>query len=258
MSIERLQSAFMASILDADKKLPDGWGERHLAGMHVYRGNYRTALVEALRDAFPKTEEWTGEAAFKQAAINHVIANPSDSWTIDNVGFGFDATCAEFFQQSPEVAELAWLERAMLVAFSAADTEPLDLEEFGKLTADFGEQQWIDLKLEFVPGLAARHVDHNLHAIWQSIGHSEDADFTLEAAVGVFAWREGERGTFRMADADEVTAFDAALAGQNYGQICLMLAGDNPASEQLHSAAMRAGEILGRWVKDGIIAQFHA
>ena len=42
------QSAFLRSILDEDAPLPSGWGNSQAAGMAVYRGNYRSALMGAL------------------------------------------------------------------------------------------------------------------------------------------------------------------------------------------------------------------
>src|SRR3546814_3597676 len=92
--------------------------------MSVYRGNYRSALVEAMRSTYERTEKWVGEAAFRRAAAHHLIAHPPSSWTIDDAGAGFDRTCAELFANDPEVAELAWLEWTMLEAFTAPDVAP--------------------------------------------------------------------------------------------------------------------------------------
>jgi hypothetical protein len=255
MRLAELQSAFMASLLDSDQTMPADWSERHAAGLNIYRGNYRNALVEALRDTFAKTQAWVGEAPFKQAAINHVITRPSASWTIDDVGEGFDETCAEFFKQSPEVAELAWLEWSMLTASSAADTQSLDLEAFGLRTSDFGEEEWMRLTLELVPNLTARIVQFDLTAIWRWAENPEGArpDAKLQEPTGVMVWREGERTTFQLVATDEVQVFEAVQAGKNYGAICVMLAGDDPGADRLQETAMRSGAILGRWVQEGLV-----
>jgi hypothetical protein len=131
------QAAFMAQVLNDEAPLPAGWGDRHAQGMNVYRGNYRSSVIEALKSTYEKTERWVGEAAFQRAAAHHVITNPPSSWTLDDAGAGFDATCAELFRNDPEVAELAWLEWAMLQAFTAENVRPLDAEGFATKSAGF-------------------------------------------------------------------------------------------------------------------------
>lgn len=259
-SLADRQSAFMAQVLDHDAPLPEGWGERHSAGMNVYRGNYRSSLVEALKSTYAKTERWVGEAAFQRAAAHHVITNPPSSWTLDDAGAGFDATCAELFRNDPEVTELAWLEWAMLEAFTAANVEPLDAQDFSAQTAGFGEEQWANLRVAFLPGAAAREVHHDLRAIWNALNEEEfdRPQASYDVPHSVLVWREGERSTFMMGSAEEARAFQAAQAGTPYEEICMLLAGENPSEEQMHDAAMRAGALLGRWLNEGLIASIEA
>lgn len=247
-----LQGAFMAQVLDEDAPLPHGWGGRHAAGMGVYRGNYRSALVEALRSTYERTERWVGEAAFRRAAAHHVIANPPSGWTIDDAGAGFDHTCAQLFADNAEVAELAWLEWTMLEAFTSPDVTPLGLPDFTEATSGFGEGDWANLRLKFVPGSAARTLEHDLRAIWQALGEDElvRPEFTLDTTRGCLVWREDERATFIMVEAEEVRAFLAMQRGAGYSEVCMMLAGEGEPDD----AAMRAGAMLGRWLREGLVA----
>ena len=263
MSLADMQKSFMDNVLDEGAAMPAGWGNRHAAGLNVYRGNYRNALVEALRATFIKTEEWAGEGPFKQAAINHIIAQPCASWTIDDAGAGFAETCAAFFTDAPEVAELAWLEWTMLAAFSAADSAPITLDQFGLITSEFDETQWLGLTIELVPDLAGGLVDYDLNAMWKSLDQDKALRprFSKEPPAdkkGVLVWREDERPTFQMVSPEEITVLNAVRAGQSYGEICMMLAGDAAAPEQAQDAAMRAGGILGRWVQEGLVISLNA
>ena len=61
-----------------------------------------------------------------------------------------------------------------------------------------------------------------------------------------------------MGMAEEARAFQAAQSGTPYGEICMLLAGENPSEEQMHDAAMRAGALLGRWLNEGLIAFIEA
>ncbi len=249
------QAAFMRAILDEEAPLPEGWGNSQAAGMGVYRGNYRGALMDALANTFERTARYVGEGAFKQASAHHVIAHPPSGWTIDEAGEGFDTTCAELFGQNPEVAELAWLEWAMLQVSTAPDVQPLDPVGFGKVTAEFGDEDWMGLRVEFQPRAAATLVEHNLTGLWNALGE-EGQDLPtlrLPAPRGCVVSREGERPTFMLVDPDSANAFSAMQSGASYGEIIAMLAGDAPGEEAIQQAAMRAGEMLGGWLQEGLI-----
>lgn len=250
------QAAFMAQVLDEGAPHPAGWGARQAAGMEVYRGNYRAALIEALRDTYEKTERWVGEEAFRAAAAHHVILHPPSSWTLDAAGAGFAETCADLFANDPEVAELAWLEWTMLKAFTALDCNPVDAAGFAEATAGFDEEQWAALKLEFAPGASTREVAHDLPAIWRAL--AQDAldypDRLLAEPHALLVWREGERATFILREVEEGRAFTAMLAGMTFGELCQALPGGDPSIEAAEAAAMRAGAMLGRWLNDGLIA----
>lgn len=254
-TLSERQTAFMAQVIDEDAPLPQGWTARHAAGIAVYRGNYRAGLVEALKNSFERTARWVGDVAFQQAAAHHVITHPPHSWTLDVAGAGFDRTCAQLFANDPEVAELAWLEWAMLEAFTAANVEPLDAARFASLTAGFGDDEWARLHIHFLPGAAACEVRHDLRAMWNALGQDvlEYPDAALDAPASVLVWREGERSTFMMGSAEEARAFAALDAGMAYGDLCLMLAGDTASDEAVEQAAMRAGAMLGRWLNEGLV-----
>lgn len=256
LSLADRQAAFMAQVLDEGAALPEGLTDRHAAGLAVYHNNYRTTLVDALADTYEKTARWVGDDAFRRAAAHHVITHPPKSWTLDEAGAGFDLTCSELFRNDPEVAELAWLEWAMLQAFVAADIEPLDAAGFTRQTSEFGEMEWARLRLEFLPAASAREVEHDMRMIWNALGEEPLArpQARLESCQSLLVWREGERATFMMGTAEEARAFAALASGMPYGELCLMLARENASVEAAQQAAMRAGAMLGRWLSEGLIA----
>ncbi|MEL6878670.1 MAG: DNA-binding domain-containing protein [Pseudomonadota bacterium] len=249
------QAAFMEQILDENAPLPQGWGNSQAAGMQVYRGNYRSALMDALGDTFERVKQYVGDAPFQRVAAHHVIANPPAGWTIDEAGAGFDESCAKLFGNNPEVAELAWLEWTMLGLATAPDSLPLDANGFGEATAQFGDDDWAGMKLVPQPRAASRVVAHDLTAIWTALGDGEAAqgNIALNEPRGCLVWREGERPTFLMVDAEEAQAFAAVQDGASYGEVCILLAGENTGDEAIQNAAMRAGAMLGRWLNDGLI-----
>lgn len=256
-SLAQRQQAFLAAILDERAPLPEGWGNSQAAGMAVYRGNYRSALMGALGETYERTALYLGEGPFQQASINHAIKNPPSGWTIDEAGARFDETCAEHFAQNREVAELAWLEWSMLELATAPDTQPLTPEAFGAVAAEFGDEDWGNLRLAFQPRARARLVHYDLTALWKALGQegAEQPDIHLGAPQTCLVWREGERPTFILVEADHAAAFTGMQAGANYGEvIALLIGGDaEPMPEQIQNAAMRAGAMLGKWLQEGIV-----
>ncbi len=245
----------MRTILDETAPLPDGWSNSHALGLSVYRGNYRSALMAALASSFERTARYVGENGFRQAGINHLIAHPPAHWTIDAVGAGFDQTCEELFGENPEVAELAWLEWTMLELASAPDTQPFSPQDFAAASAGFGDAQWMGLALIFQPRAATRIVQHDLTALWRglSVDDQHGAAIPLDPAKGCIVWREGDRPTFLLVDADTSRAFAAMQDGARYGDLIALLAGDMPDDDAIQNAAQSAGAMLGLWLSEGLV-----
>lgn len=250
-SLALRQAEFMAQLCNDELALPDGWTSRHAQGLAIYRNNYRVTLVDALADTFQRTARWVGEDAFHQAAAHHVIAHPPTGWTLDDVGYGFDATLAELFANDPEVSELAWVEWSMHQAFGAVDAGPLSAEGFAAATSEFDDEDWGSLCLIFLPRTASRILHHDIAAMW----HALDADvfsplaFQLDTQVSCHVYREGERPTFLVAPASEHEALKAMMEGASFGDIIQMLADQS----SLESAAAETGAMLGRWLHNGMI-----
>lgn len=251
------QAAFLRAILDEGAPLPEGWSNRQAAGMAVYRGNYRSAVMGALTATYERTARYAGEQAFRQASMNHAIKHPPSGWTIDEAGEGFDTTCTQMFAQNPEVAELAWLEWAMLALATAPDCSPMDPAAFGAATAEFGDEDWGDLRLDMQPRASSRVVDHDLTGLWKSLGEEggNRPDPRLPEPQSCLVWREGERPTFIQVEADHADAFAAMQSGATYGELIELLLGDDPdpSPESIQDAAMRSGAMLGRWLQEGMI-----
>ncbi|MEM9086491.1 MAG: DNA-binding domain-containing protein [Pseudomonadota bacterium] len=260
MTLADKQAAFMRAILDEDAPLPHGWGNSHALGLSVYRGNYRNALMSALEETFERTGRYVGEAPFRTARINHVIANPPSHWTIDAAGEGFDRTCAELFTNNPEVAELAWLEWTMTDLIGARDSAVVSPQDFAEASAGFGDQEWLGLRVMFQPRAAARVVQHDLTSLWKSLEKgAEDVPIEeISGEQGCLVWRDGERPTFQMVEADSARAFEAAQMGASYGSLIELMAGDQTDDQTIALAAQRAGEILGHWLNEGLIVDFIA
>ncbi|QKG70543.1 HvfC/BufC N-terminal domain-containing protein [Erythrobacter mangrovi] len=246
------QEAFLTAILDEDAALPEGWGARHEAGLEIYRNNYRSALVEALRATYERTERLVGEEPFRQAAAHHCITHPPTSWTLDLAGAGFAETCADLFANDPDVGELAALEWAMGQVFTAADAAPLALDAFAKQSSGFTEEDWAAMRLGFLPGMAVLETGYDLVQLWSALAPDQEPVETvvLDQRQAVIVWREGERPVFVQRAKWEGDALAAMLGGASFGEACAIVVAQLGEDE----GAAEAGAMLARWLSDGFVA----
>lgn len=245
------QAALLGAILDDEAPLPRDLRDGCVRGLAIYRNNYRTSLVEALRSTFERTERLVGEDAFRRAAAHHCILHPPASWTLDLVGSGFADTCEALFADDPDVGELAALEWAMHAAFTARNTQPLTTAQFGAACAAFTEGDWVGLKLTFVPGLHCLRTTHDLVRLWSSLAVDgcEAEVAALGGAHSALVWREGERPVFIIRPSWEGEALEAFRTGATFGTVCAALI--ETLGED--SAIAEAGTMLARWVGEGLV-----
>lgn len=247
------QEAFIEFLLDESRATPEGWDESRFA---VYRNAYRSRLVDAVRETYPRTERWVGDDAFRRAAVHHVIQHPSKSWTLDAIGEGLPETLAALFTKNPEVSELAWLEWAMHTCFVAANPQPIDVSGFQAATADFEEDDWSAMRLRFVPGTQVAPVRHRVDALWSAMVAEKttpsDAtdEYCSSERIACIVWRQGFVPVAATVSAHEGTALAMMLAGAPYGDACDYLARELGTD----AAVTEAGAMLGRWIHNGMLS----
>ena len=218
-------------------------------GTTMYATNHRVHLLASLRHTYEKTRLWLGEAAFGEAAGHYVNAHSPPAGTLDACEEAFDKSLETFYPDDPEVAELAWLDRALRRGFIGPEAVPLGLDG---LDAD----DWERVEFEFVPTLRFRHVRSNAAAIWQAIAleRAPPALALYDVDAGIRVWRQGFSPRFASITGAECACLDLALAGATFGEICESLT-------RLHEpglAAHQAGALLRAWVDEGLILRLRA
>jgi hypothetical protein len=105
---------------------------------NVHRNTYFAGLVQALGDTLPVCRQALGDEAFDALAKAYVSAEPPRSPVLATWGQGFDAWVRAHPQASlawPWLADLARLERARAIAWTAADAPAADALEWAALCA---------------------------------------------------------------------------------------------------------------------------
>lgn len=213
-------------------------------GLAVYRNAYRAQLAACLRDTYEKTWAWLGDEAFETAAQAHITLHPPASWTLGDYGGEFPEVLRTLYRDDAEVAELAWLDWTLRRAFDGPDAAPIEAEALAQV-------DWDTAALAFVPTLVLGSVTTNCAAIWTAIAEGESppsaAPLAEQAAIRV--WREGLSPQYRSVDGFEFRALSLALSGLAFSELCQRLAD----GEDAEAAIPRLGELLARWLQDGLI-----
>lgn len=249
MRLTAVQKEFRARVISDHALVPPEHDAQRDLGLNLQSRPDR--LIESLRNAYRKTCRWVGDESFDAAAAHHLILHPPVSWALDDAGAGFSETLFSLFPNDPEVEELAWLEWQLQRVFVAADMSMLDASDFAGHTAAFKDDDWMGMRLVFTPVLAVRDMQTACVDIWQAIARSEALpdSVMLEEPVSVLVWREGVKPRFRQLGREEQLALEMMVGGGTFGALSDSLVGTYGAA----GAVDRAGAMLGRWIRDGLI-----
>ena len=150
--------------------------------------------------------------------------------------------------ERPDLAEMAAFEWALGLATDARDDEAMIVEDLAGLSGE----QWAELRLR-----KRAHVQR-LDLEWQApqawLLHEESEPGALEAAreaemVPWLVWRDGLDAAFRSLDEDEAWAFDAAMAGASFAELCEGLC-------RFHAPEIAAGRgagLLRLWIDQRLL-----
>jgi len=165
-----LQHIFAAALLDPDRPPPDGltaWnGSDPARRFAVYRNNGIVSLVDALADAFPVTQELVGEEFFRAMARVFAFAHPPSARLMAFYGNGFPDFIAAFPPAAAVsyLADVARLEYLRVLAYHAADAEPVSMVEMTAALADADALPLLRLTLH--PSLHVLSSDFAVASLW--------------------------------------------------------------------------------------------
>ena len=162
--------------------------------LSVYRAAYFTRLERALAHDFPATEKAMGQEMFARAAAQYVLARPSRSPTLRDLGRFFADWLRE--HHGSELGDLSNLEWALMEAFDGPDAEPVD----SSVMNDFTPEDWPDLSVSCVPTLTLLTCTSNAHEFWTSAKHDEITELESTPISYLAVWRGPKGPTYDIVD----------------------------------------------------------
>jgi hypothetical protein len=254
LSLHEIQQRFLAAIAG------DGAAEAGLVGIihsrgglstamrvSIYADMYRTRLLDALREDFPRLRAIVGDTAFAAAAGRYFASRPSTHPSLRYLGEGFADHLGTESLPRPFLPDLARLEWARVEVFDAADPEPLRLADLAALPA----AEWPALRLRPIAACRLVTAAWPVHEIWSAAGEGRaDVEFAaLPSTIRV--WREGWEVSHAAMGQTEQDAFRLLQQGAPFATLCAAV----EVGRDTEAAAREAGALLMRWLEDGLLAR---
>jgi hypothetical protein len=214
--------------------------------LQIYADMYRTRLLDALRDDFPRARAVVGDPVFDALAGRYLAHRPSTHPSVRHVGGGFADHLAGEAEAPPFLADLAGLEWARVEVFDAPDPEPLRLADLATVAPD----DWAAFCLRPIAACRVVEASWPVHEIWAAAADENASPVDPRPAPTTLrVWREEWSVSHAAMGAVEVQAFRALQRGEPFGAICAAV--DLP----LEAAAREVGGVLLRWLEDGVLAR---
>lgn len=242
-ALNRLQQDFQAWLTTGSESVSILPGNAE--GLAVYQNNYRVSLMTSLQANFERVHSWLGDGAFAAACARYIDDHPPSSWTLDAYGEAFAASLSRLYPEDGEIGDLARIDWAVAQAFVGGDALPVD-------SGILASTDWDSARLTFVPSLLVLEISSNADAIWLALigGSDVPQPMALADQAVVLVWRQGYETVMRRATMIEARVAELSGEGLSFAECCSLLAHDLGEEE----AVQAAGEVLGRWIAEGLIA----
>ena len=129
--------------------------------LDVYRNGYFIRLEAALAHDFPSCERILGRPEFARQAGDYVVAIPSVSPSLRNLGDGFANWLRAY--KGAAIADLADIEWAAMWVFDGPNSEPTD----SSAILAYAPEDWATLSVDLVPTLVLLSLASNADEVWR-------------------------------------------------------------------------------------------
>jgi len=252
-SLEALQRAMAANILDPSARVPLDWfalpAEADPAvRVGVYVGGYPARITEALRESFPAIANIVGASEFVELAERYIARLHEPPRNLNYIGrdFADHLTADPLAESLPLLPDLARLEWAFVRCFHAEAGIPFDLRQ----CVPWDAQRWKCARIDFQAGTEIVRSEWPILALRDS-RHQERESIDLDLAgenEPVLVYRVDFEVVTESLDEPEAQAFERLRTGGSLGEVMASFA-------QSAVAPDRVTQLFARRVFLGLVRQ---
>jgi hypothetical protein len=254
VNLAALQNAFQAGVLLGDpaisRSILDSLRLDRAARFKIYFDAYRFRLAEFLSNDYPVTRSFLGDELFGLLVEAYIEATPSRYPNARDYGRRLpDFMCLTApWSEGGDAIDLARLERALSVAFDAADGQVLAI---GRL-AEFSVEEWPHLAFAFHPSVAMLDLAAGTVQCYASLSASKGGEHeSRQDSETILVWRNDGQVFHRAVEAGERLAYIEARRGTTFGDICTLLEFQDAGEKIIE----RVASFLADWFRDGLVSR---
>jgi hypothetical protein len=219
--------------------------------LQIYAEAYRARLHEALAYNYPGLHKYLGDEAFYLLAEAYLKNHPSNFRSIRWFGNQLDIFLQNHadYLDNPHWAEMAKFEWSMTLAFDAADSSILGIDDILQIPPS----AWSHMQFHVHPSLQLINLSWNVISIWQAlIDETETLPQLLHSDIKTtwIVWRKNFMTQFYALTTEETWALEALANRTSFGDICQGLC--QWISEE--QAGTQAASLLKSWVEAGLLS----
>ena len=252
--LRELQNEFLGYLLDNSsasivERIESSPKRSAKERMDLYGVSYKLRLKEAISTDYDRLYSYLGDELFEQLMLNYIKRYPSHHPSLRYFSQHMVELVEQLkpFDQLPEVAEIAHIEKAFCDSFDAANCHSIDITELAQLDADV----WATLKLDFHASVQQLPQQYNSFQIWKALSNDEIPPEKVTDEATWLIWRQALVSRYRALSAAEAMALNIAMTGGTFGELCEALL-DFFSEEEIPKQAVG---FLQRWINDQMVCE---
>ncbi|KTD67040.1 MULTISPECIES: DNA-binding domain-containing protein [Legionella] len=252
--LAQLQNQFQKFLLSEHSEIHDSIVQTELVSVDtrlgIYGDAYKLRLIESLSTSFSALYAYLGTEEFNKLSTYYIEAHPSCYRSIRWYGDLLPEFIKHNYPQYPYLAELADFEWKMCLAFDAADTPVVRVEDMAVVPPE----AWANLQFVLHPSLQRINYFWNAVSLWQALTYDHELPELQqnEAFTPWVLWRAPEYMLqFYSLSQQEAWLLDGVSQGLSFGALCEGLCQWVTPEE----VGMTAASYLKGWIQNGMLSQ---
>jgi hypothetical protein len=214
----------------------------------IYANMYFYRLLDVLKEDFPATLRVLGDDNFHNLATGYLLEYPPTEPSVMYCGLNLAAFLRNhpLRKDTPYIADLAALERAIVEVFHGPDAVALEADELRAIAPE----NWPALKLRIHPAVQILKLEYRVAELLRAIEEEREWKPAAARAVEVIVWRRNSQVFYRELEKVEQRAIATLQGGVTFAKICELVAED---SDPTKDPVEELNRLLARWLADGIL-----
>lgn len=217
-----LQHEFLNYILEKPSVIVDNIVTNRDANaqqrLDLYAQGYKLRLKEAMMTDYEQLHGYLGDELFEQLMKTYINHYPSHHPSLRYFSKNIPVILAEYepWSQTPELLEIAVIEKAFCDSFDAANSTTATLQDLSQLEL----HDWPTLKVQFHDSVQLLSMKYNSVQIWQALCDGKTPPSVEHDPTTWLIWRKALVSQYRALSDAEESAIKLMMSGGDFSELC--------------------------------------